>query len=165
LFLLTSLKSDAVCYIHAEPTQLWGHYADRAKGIALGFDSAKLMNNWGERIDVHYADKRSKYKPPFGVTNEQIDRTMLVHIVKTKAKAWEYEQEVRYVIELESCIPMYGLYFTQVYTASLTEVIAGPRFGNFLYLKRFLNKKIAFSEVKLLKALEHPTEYKIMSEP
>jgi hypothetical protein len=67
---------------------LWSHYADRHRGIALGFDINKHIIK-----DVKYKSTR----PRFTKVNEATLHTLLY----TKYKDWKYEQEWRIITHLE----------------------------------------------------------------
>src|ERR1700735_183711 len=63
----------------------WSHYADRHRGICLGFDVAGEPGKFGK---VTYVDKKDL--PP-----ETPDQGLVWHALTTKLKIWEYEREWR----------------------------------------------------------------------
>jgi hypothetical protein len=67
---------------------LWSHYADRHRGITLGFDidEAKVQK-------VSYVTER----PAF----HAVDEGLVHHLLYTKYIDWQYEQEVRVFTSLE----------------------------------------------------------------
>lgn len=76
---------------------LWGHYADKHKGICLGFEVPRV-----EKVD--YVECR--FPPPL-IYNEEFMKKLLF----TKFKHWEYEREYRRFVTLEEEIN--GLYYAQ----------------------------------------------------
>jgi len=100
---------------------LWGHYAEKHSGIALGFDIpdsylatviyAKSLLN----VDLHL----SKGRPP----RELVDR-----LIRTKFHDWKYENEVRLFVELDHDSVEAGKYFMPFSeNINLREVILGPK--------------------------------------
>ncbi|MCJ7740966.1 DUF2971 domain-containing protein [Candidatus Microgenomates bacterium] len=85
---------------------LWSHYADKHKGIALGFEI--IQQN--KIVDVIYSD---------GALREQIELTDsleddemgFLDLARLKYKKWEYEQEARMLIKLNDCTKIGGNYF------------------------------------------------------
>jgi hypothetical protein len=102
---------------------LWGHYADKHKGICLGFDVDG--RTWRK---VNYVDVRPRledFKKKFvaDLTTRDIYR-----ISTTKFKAWAYEAEYRRFIQLRTPDLVTGLYFRKFSKAMrLAEVIVGDR--------------------------------------
>lgn len=93
---------------------LWSHYADRHRGLALGFDS-----NEQKIKPVKYVHQR----PVLHVVNLQIANELLY----TKYMGWSYEQEARVFLSLEDRDPSTGLYFADFGSdCMLKEVIVGP---------------------------------------
>ena len=96
---------------------LWGHYADSARGIALGFDPEFFDGRDGrilEHFNVVYdpENMRPVFRWP---ADEAIPPDMMKELVfagfGTKAKDWKYEEEVRYILNLEKCKAENGMYF------------------------------------------------------
>ena len=93
---------------------LWGHYADKHKGICLGFE---VPRQFLKKVD--YVECRFE-KP--NVLNEAFMKKLLF----TKFKHWEYEQEYRTYLQLEDEID--GLYFSDFSAdLSLKRVIVGDQ--------------------------------------
>lgn len=93
---------------------LWSHYADRHRGIALGFD-----------IDEHIL-KPVLYRKtrPFLKT---IDLKVANQLLFTKYFDWSYEHEARVFTVLNERDPQTDLYFADFNKQLvLREVIAGP---------------------------------------
>jgi Protein of unknown function (DUF2971) len=96
---------------------LWAHYADKHKGICIGFE---LPTKFCKR--VFYVSKRSTFPRKVTLNDTAIAQVILY----TKFKNWKYEQEVRSYITLED--EENGLYFAD-FGSDLRPflVIAGAR--------------------------------------
>lgn len=99
---------------------LWSHYADRHRGICLGFDVDDELTS-----SVAYVPKRLN---PAGVlkgTDKQRQAFML-RILSTKFSHWRYEDEVRIFVDLRDPDLDTGFYFTDFSPRlALREVIVG----------------------------------------
>jgi hypothetical protein len=94
---------------------LWSHYADRHRGVCLGFDVPD------ESVQsVRYVRKRTPLSVP--VRDKDIAR-----LLNTKYSGWKYEEEWRSWFRREDRDESSGLYFHQFSDRiQLREVIAGP---------------------------------------
>lgn len=70
---------------------MWSHYADKHKGIVLGFDTSKEPLIHARAVE--YPVDNELYK--FSIENP-FDKSLVESLFR-KAKDWEYEAEVRYV--------------------------------------------------------------------
>jgi hypothetical protein len=103
---------------------MWSHYADKHKGICLGFDIAD------EHLKpVDYVDSVVK----FDNSNpskflEYLEMVGIDKLLTLKYKDWTYEQEVRVFIPLEEIDKDTNLYFCSFEgNMQLREVILGHR--------------------------------------
>lgn len=100
---------------------IWGHYAEKHTGIALGFDIPD-----DSALPVNYTDEL----PPIDIdpvtgtpTREVRDRLLC-----TKSIDWKYEDEVRLIVKLDHGAIESGMYFRPFDDAlRFREVILGPR--------------------------------------
>ena len=94
---------------------LWSHYADRRRGICLGFD----IDSRGAKA-VTYQSKRPRLRiPPSRAEADQL--------LYTKFLDWQYEEEWRSWIQIDERDPATGLYFYNFDSCvRLREVVAGP---------------------------------------
>jgi len=93
---------------------LWSHYADRHRGLALGFDVNEQILK-----QVSYV----KDRPILEKINIEIAHRLLF----TKYEDWHYEREARIYTTLKDPDPKTGLYFADFgEQLVLHEVIAGP---------------------------------------
>jgi hypothetical protein len=130
---------------------LWGHYADWARRIALGFDVDAIP--WPMRLDVEYQQERGILRVPHtvgGTYSEDEIGELMKDIFRIKAKEWEYEAEVRYIVKLDECILRSGMYFCLFQRAVLREVLLGYRFdGDPDYVRRLLRRQFAEHRISL----------------
>ena len=78
---------------YKSPVQ-WGHYAEKHKGICIGFDVPTE-----ELYSVNYTDYRLNFEPSMVDTDEKKFR-WLMGFFTTKHSHWSYEQEERMIVSL-----------------------------------------------------------------
>lgn len=101
---------------------MWSHYADRHKGICLGFDVRKTLLQ-----EVRYEDERIRVALGRNADPANLAPELQRQISCTKAKAWAYEEEFRRFIDLRDAISERGLHFMPFDDdMRLAEVILGP---------------------------------------
>ncbi len=100
---------------------LWGHYAEKHTGIALGFDIPDEL-----LMPVIYADKLIEIS--FDKNTGRPSKGIVDQLVRTKFMDWKYEDEVRLFLELDHDSMESGMYF-EPFTDNLQlrEVIFGPK--------------------------------------
>ena len=101
---------------------LWGHYGDKHKGIALGFEVDKSVTN-----RVIYSNKLIDI-PVDPITHRACpDEKLVDNILRTKFKDWKYENEWRVFFELKNESSESGLYFAEFFNEmELREIVLGP---------------------------------------
>ena len=99
-----------------KPAQ-WAHYADRHKGLCLGFDVED------EHLDeVCYVEKRLA----FPTTKKELNEEFVQKVISTKHLHWEYEEERRLFIFKK--IKTNDLYFSDFSKKlELKEIIVGAK--------------------------------------
>lgn len=102
---------------------LWSHYADKHKGIALGFEISDPT-----LIDVDYST--SPLRRQIDLTdNPSTDEELLLKLARIKYKNWGYELESRILIKLEHCTYIEDHYFIPFSdTLKVAEVRLGSLF-------------------------------------
>ena len=102
---------------------LWSHYAEKHKGLALGFDvPGDLLTR------VHYQKGMHKISVTAGSTDQKTIDRLLERLKYTKFDGWRYEDELRRFFPLNSLDAQSGLYFVPFSkTLVLRKVILGPR--------------------------------------
>jgi len=94
---------------------LWSHYADRHRGICLGFEVDERCVH-----EVTYVESRVPITTPVTLDTASL-------LLYTKYRDWSYEQEFRGWFSLETPDPGSGHYFYEFDDKiQLREVIAGP---------------------------------------
>jgi len=95
---------------------LWSHYADRHKGICLGFD---VCDDFVAKVD--YVEKRTPLRLPLMEDSMQ-------RILFTKFSGWSYEEEWRAWFQLEECDTATSNHYFREFDEDmmLSEVIVGP---------------------------------------
>ncbi len=84
---------------------LWSHYADKHKGIALGFEIYNL-----NVFDVVY--NPNPIRVQINLTNDLItNKNLFLELAKIKYIKWEYEEESRILIKLSDCTKIDGHFF------------------------------------------------------
>jgi hypothetical protein len=113
-----------ICFCSSFTNPLvWAHYADRHKGVALGFDipddkSIKIIYT-EERPTVEFDERLQKI-----VNSEKV----LNHLIGTKFRDWQYEDEIRMYVSIKDKIPESGMVFEEFSSElELREVILGAR--------------------------------------
>ncbi|MEN8130572.1 MAG: DUF2971 domain-containing protein [Pseudomonadota bacterium] len=101
---------------------MWSHYADKHRGICLGFDIPEKY-----LIKVNYADSLMTIE--FDDENqENINEGFIQKLFCTKFTDWKYEKEWRMFVSLEETVSESGRYFFQFGPDMvLRDVILGPR--------------------------------------
>ncbi len=104
---------------------LWSHYADKHRGIALGFDVADKF-----LMPVKYTSTRIIVDLVELQNTGKLDSQLMNRFLRTKFKDWNYEKEVRVSVSLDDVDKESGLYFYGFSDeVRLAEVIAGPLFS------------------------------------
>ena len=102
---------------------LWAHYADKHRGMALGFEieTSKIQK-------ISYASQRLRMVLEDASGNPSITPEMMNQILSTKYRDWKYENEVRVICALDDIDTETGFYFADFDPdARLRQVILGPR--------------------------------------
>lgn len=96
---------------------LWSHYADKHKGICLGFDVRKSTI-----MEVNYVKERQGFNSDTDLTQATMKK-----LLSTKYEGWSYEDEIRVFTHLKDKDEKTGLYFAEFGDdIKLKEVLVGP---------------------------------------
>ncbi|MFL6553709.1 MAG: DUF2971 domain-containing protein [Chthoniobacterales bacterium] len=99
----------------------WSHYADRHRGLCLGFDVSDESVG-----SVTYSSKRIAARIEQLRAPRLLDPNTAISLLFTKFSHWSYEDEVRGLVTLEDRDPATGLYFAEFSDRlRLREVIVG----------------------------------------
>jgi hypothetical protein len=100
---------------------IWGHYAEKHTGIALGFDVPDDL-----LLSMVYKKKLTKIElnPKTG----KPAKAFVDSLICTKFKDWVYEEEVRLTLQLDHDSVEAGMYFEPFsLKLQLREVVLGPK--------------------------------------
>jgi hypothetical protein len=101
---------------------MWSHYANKHRGICLGFD---LRNDLVQR--VRYEDERIRIAIGDNGELSKLDDELEKLVLCTKFRDWQYEEECRIFVSLSSCQSEGSLHFYPFGDdVCLREVILGP---------------------------------------
>jgi len=140
-----------------EDPLLWGHYADKHRGVAIGFEVLK-----DEILEVNYVGK--KERPTFDLTdNSRRNKELFLELFKIKYESWSYEDEVRILVKLEDCVPDHQkdskLFLSFSGRLKVKEIILGIKFSKQKYERIYeLANKL---EANVIVTRQNWGEYKI----
>ncbi len=102
---------------------LWSHYADKHRGLCLGFDvpdkKVLRMSYDAQRLEVDIGHELSRQSGPVKLAWK---------LMSTKYRGWKYEREVRILVSLRDADPDTGMFFCNFgRRLQLKEVIVGAR--------------------------------------
>lgn len=116
---------------------MWGHYAEKHSGMALGFDiPSELLTdvNYATRLFDLQLDPKTK-KPVQGTVDM---------LIATKFADWRYEKECRMFVDLDPSECEGGMYFVPFSKdLKFREIILGPRSNYKIGDIRNLAKKVS----------------------
>jgi hypothetical protein len=102
---------------------MWSHYADKHRGVCLGFDVPDEMFH-----PVRYDAERLAASLERWIVQGLDTEVLMERLLFTKFHDWKYEREVRAYVELEERDEQTGFYFFEFSTdLQLAEIILGPR--------------------------------------
>lgn len=102
---------------------LWSHYADKHRGICLGFDVDDSCV-----MPVSYETDLTKFKVDAGAAKAILTQQYMKQMLTTKFRDWAYEDEVRVYVGLDHSTAEGGLYFAEFSEKlQLREIILGAR--------------------------------------
>jgi len=129
---------------------MWGHYADRNKGIVLGFE---LVSDRFVIKDVKYPTERKRITlDPQSVTPSGYIKA----VGFIKYKGWSYEKEHRFFVKLDDCICIGNNYFLKFGNdLRLREVIIGPEHPsknkkNYIQTAKYIIELVKQNSAKLI---------------
>ena len=138
---------------------LWGHYADKHTGMALGFEvSNDLLTK------VAYSRTRTRAQFDFNSSIPTIDDPYIKKLASTKFQDWAYEDEWRLFVDLNTRRKEAGLYFYPFSDVlRLVEVVMGPRCG---MQKRDIQQLVDGYEtpVKVIKSRLASRDFKVVED-
>lgn len=147
---------------------IWSHYADRHRGIAIGFE---YTADNGRLLPVSYSENNERpivdFSNPSYSSSEKGQEIFL-----TKAKDWKYEEEYRELVAIRDCKVSGGHFFTNDIIWNHMgqkqrvpkEVILGAHCSVCpSYIRKTLSQS-GFGEVTVMKARLSEDKYSVNSE-
>jgi hypothetical protein len=103
---------------------IWSHYADKHRGICLGFDVPE-----DKAIPISYNAERLEFDLERQLSKATRDEKLGLKLLTTKFEGWKYEDEVRLVVSIENETTLEaGMHFFNFGPElKLREVIVGAR--------------------------------------
>ncbi|MDD5289817.1 MAG: DUF2971 domain-containing protein [Patescibacteria group bacterium] len=126
---IVSKKYGLLCFSKKwEEPLLWGHYADKHRGIAIGFE---ILKDKILRVKYNTVPKRIEFEL---TKNQEKNIKLFLDLAKTKYKVWSYEEEYRILVELNNRND--GHYFIQFGDRlKVKEIVLGCNFDKKKYKK------------------------------
>ena len=117
-------RTGMVCFGAAwDNPMMWAHYADKHRGVCLGFEVEDELVRTVDYTDTKIAVEFGEHLPDHGLSVE-----LLTKVLSTKSTAWTQEKECRVLAPLKTPDPKNGLYFTDFGSqVELRAVIIGHR--------------------------------------
>lgn len=85
---------------------MWSHYAERHKGVCLGFEVRGVP-----LTEIKYIPKRLRGEIAANPRSTRYEQRLMLDITRCKHIEWQYEKEVRLMMRLESMPRESNLYF------------------------------------------------------
>jgi hypothetical protein len=119
-----SRRWGAICLSRSwDNPMLWSHYADKHRGICLGFDVPDR-----KVVPVTYDARRLEVDLDRALARPGRDETLGLRLMTTKYEGWVYEDEVRLFVALSESDLETGMYFYDFgKDVVLKEIILGAR--------------------------------------
>ncbi len=125
---------------------MWGHYADKHQGIALGFDIPDEL-----LIEVNYRDRLETVD--VNIEGKRETKRLVNKLLKIKFVDWAYEKEIRLFLNLKERKAEGGMYFEPFSKSMvLREVILGPKCATPVSTMRTLVETYEKGQIMVIKA-------------
>ena len=101
-----SLTMDSSNYQGFDISAMWGHYAEKGKGVCLVFDKRKLLKHLSKDMYSCKVNYRRKFKGYVHINSNNIGKSLerkRKGFFFTKSSDWKYEQEYRIITKVNDC--------------------------------------------------------------
>jgi len=140
---------------------LWSHYGDKYKGVRIFFETDDIKILSKNLFPVSYSFERASIDitdpGEIGTKAEAAYR----HILQTKNKSWEYEQEVRWTINLVECTQEDGRSYILLEPKAVRRIDFGCRCESEKVIPLLKDDDNAYQHLKLYKALVHEHRFSL----
>lgn len=163
-FVYKKMVSDySVICLSASPDNIlmWSHYGQQHQGILFKFESHNIITDKKLHdeviLKVEYQPGRAKLPARLDNRSNEESHSVLMALIKTKYKDWEYEQEYRIMVD-------YDHYF-DIGASAIEEVILGLKcnWKTEMLVKELLRSP-EFSHVVLKKTRMHTDDFSLIYE-
>jgi hypothetical protein len=143
---------------------MWSHYADKHKGICLGFDVSDETTR-----PVEYVKEPEMVGAMSTLHNERFDlgksEVVANKLLGTKYDGWSYEKEIRVHVTREEKDDSCGQYFSDFNPQCLLrEIILGSRCQTEINeIENALKDYPDRSAIKIIKARASSTSFKVVT--
>lgn len=147
--------------IEGDDILLWSHYGDKHKGVRIFFETDDIKILSTNLFQVVYSFERACIDitdlsaSAFNKNVEDAYRNTF----KTKNKSWEYENEVRWIINLKECRQENGHSYIPLSSNAIRRIDFGCKCESDTIRSALGNN--AFRHVKLYKALVHEHKFSL----
>lgn len=119
-----SSKHGVICLSRRwENPVLWSHYAEKHRGICLGFDVPDKR-----LVEINYTGTRLVVDIEKLLDENALNERTMLKVLSTKFEDWRYEDEVRVFVNLNEKDNVTGFFFKDFgEDMLLREIIIGPR--------------------------------------
>jgi hypothetical protein len=145
---------------------LWSHYGDKHKGVRIFFETDDIKILSKNLFQVVYSLERACIDitdPSTSIFNKNVEDAYR-NTFKTKNKSWEYEKEVRWIINLQECIQKDGCSYIPLSPKAIRRIDFGCKCESEKVIPLLKDDNNAYRHVKLYKALVHEHRYSLMYE-
>lgn len=100
-----SLTIDSSTYQGFDISAMWGHYAEKGKGVCLIFDKHKLLKCLSTDMYSRKVNYKRKFKGDVHINSDDIGKSLekkRKEFFFTKSSDWKYEQEFRIITKIDS---------------------------------------------------------------
>lgn len=140
---------------------LWSHYGDKHKGVRIFFETDDIKVRSINLFTVNYSFERAFIDITdlnTSVFNKKVENAYRATF-RTKNKSWGYEQEVRWIINLEECEQENGLSYIPLSPDSIMRIDLGCKCESDTIRSALDNN--AFRHVKLFKTSLHEHKFSL----
>jgi hypothetical protein len=163
-----------VCFSSSEALPLdeillWSHYADKHRGIRIGFEFPAELTKAFRISPIAYQDERVAVDLTDDSEEESVKKALLLS-TKTKSKAWSYEKEYRLMTVLPCCVVEKGadnkpIEFLSIERGWVRRIDFGARCDrqNRKAILEIVRKD--YPQTECFQASYHKTDYALIYEP
>ena len=145
---------------HSEEILMWFHYTDSHKGLRFHFECDEFYCKSNSLYKIIYADTRCLLNP----LKEDTWMDILGESLKTKSKAWSYENEYRYFIDLAECQQESGHYYVDIPASSIKRIDIGLNCSEETKneIIELVNTKAELRHIDVYQAEIHKNKYELI---